>query len=329
MPVGPQHPKRPEHPGRPAADPARPALPLAHQLRIHAQAARVDEDALAAVAAEPARVHAHGLAPLYGPGQVPRSLHAEVVGEVVQGAAGQYRERHAVAQGDLSGRVDRAVAAAHAEHRDTGRRLLQLGPHVRRFALDDLGRRQPVVQGAHPVGGARGGVRHHHQTLAVRQCRHLRAGPGRRDDLGARRYQAPYGERGARAQRRTGQDVARDVHTRVDPGERDRPGDRGHGGAPGRGLQRDAGREGRRRRGVAGGERGRDRLSLQLPDLGDRVQDGAGAADRALAEGADGQGGEGQGREACALATRPLSQAAERADPGAAGSALTDNPPIR
>ena len=96
------------------------------------------------------------------------------------------------------------------------------------------------------------------------------------------------------AQRRARQHVARVVHAGVDAGRGDGDRDRGHHGAPGLGLQRHAGREGRRRRRVPGREGGGDRLPLQLPYHRYRVQRRTLPAHRPLAERVDGRRGDGQ-----------------------------------
>ena len=294
MPVRAHHAQHRQQPGGPSADPRRPVLPHPHQLRIHAQAQRVEEHALPRTAAEPPHVDPHALPVPDRLREVARVLHTEVVGEVVERAARQHRQRQSVPQCRRRGRVHRAVPAADAEHRGSGGRLVQFGAHVLGAALHDLRRGQRVRQRADPLGGPRRGVDHQHQTRAVRQHRELCAGPGGRCHLGAGRHHAPYREGRAHPQRRTRHDIAREVHAGVDPGRRHRERDRRHHRAPRRGLQRDPGREGRRGRGVTGRERRGDRLACQMPGGRDMVQQRPGTADRPLAERVDGEGRQGQ-----------------------------------
>ncbi len=289
MPVRAQHPQRAQQPGRPAADPVRPAVPLAHQLRVDPQAQRVQEQTPAVAGVVPGRVHPYRLAVPDRTHQITFVLHAQVVGEVVQGAAGQHRERQAVPQGDPGGRVHRAVTTAHAQHPRPGRRLRQRVTDLLRRALHDLRLRQRTLQRPDPVGGARGPVGDHHQTLALRQRGCLGTRPGRAPHLGAGRHQPPHQEGRPHAERRPGQYVTREVHTRVHPGGRHRERHRRHHRAPGRGLQRDPGREGGGRRGMPRREGRGDRLPPQLPHQRHRVQHRPGPAHRALADRVDGQ----------------------------------------
>ncbi|MGX1273314.1 hypothetical protein RKD18_006508 [Streptomyces phaeoluteigriseus] len=226
-----EHPQGRQDPRGPAADPAREPVPLAHQFRIDTQAARVEEDALPLPAAEPSHVHPHRLTAVHRPAQRPDVRHPEVVGEVVQGPAGHDGQRQPVPQGDLGGRVRGAVAAAHPEHPGARRGLLQLPRHVARFARDDLRARQRVAHRPHPVGGPRRRVDHDDQALPVRQRGRLgaRRGGRRRD---RRRHQGPYGERGAGAEDRAREDVAREMNARVDAGHGHRERDRRHRGPP-------------------------------------------------------------------------------------------------
>ena len=164
---GPQDAPGGEHTGRPAADPGGPAFPLAHELRVHAEAAGVEEAALGLTRGEPAHVDPDGVAPRERAHQITGFLHAEVQREVVEGAAGEHGEREAVAQGHAGRRVHRAVAAAHAEDAGAGGRLLQLGAHFGWFALDGLRAGERVREGVYPVPGRRALVHDDHEPGAV------------------------------------------------------------------------------------------------------------------------------------------------------------------
>lgn len=140
----------------PAAEPASAALAGSGQPRAGGEASDADAD----------RVPVG-----HGPAGVLGSCEPEVEGEVVQGPAGEHRERHPGAQRGRGRRVDRAVAAADAEHLGPGGRRGQFRLQLGALAVDQLRLRKPALEDveAGEGGGTRTGVDHHGQAVAVRQ----------------------------------------------------------------------------------------------------------------------------------------------------------------
>ena len=209
------------------------------------------------------------------------------MGEVVERPGRDHQQRDARVQRRARGRVDRPVAAGHPQHRRLGRGLGEHGEDV--LALPHLAHlrrgqrlRDLAADGVRvPATGT--GIRDDDEPGAVRQGGQV----GVRRPVLLRRLPAHRPHPGQRVggegpERDAGEHVPGVVHPGVHAGVRDaareHPDPRAEDGT----LQRDAGRERRRRGRVAGRERARQRLAMQLTEQRDALERRTGPADEQL-----------------------------------------------